>query len=308
LVPLPVAQDTLLLHPATLQVGPGELRLNEIMAAPDQGQGEWVEIAASGSQSLDLTGYRMRDQDGSWRGLPELRLAAGEFLVLTQDSLALAAWHLENCVHGAVTDCSVDLAISRQRHLPGWPNLNNTPTAERDFADRIYLSNPSGDVIDHLTYGGVASVTAVPAIAGLSLERLAVAPRNPAAANWAPCTALTGSTPGCGNSVATTVDIPADFTVLPTILDPAAGVTTVHFLFRLAEPQAAWGLRVFDLWGGLVRDLGGDSLGPGPRDLIWDGRDDQGRLAGPGGYVGVLEVRDHGLQGLVRSKVLLVIR
>jgi hypothetical protein len=202
----------------------------------------------------------------------------------------------------------VDLAISRQRHLSGWPNLNNTPTAERNFADRIYLSNPSGDVIDHLTYGGEGSVTAVPAVTGLSLERLAGVPRNPAASNWAPSTALTGSTPGCDNSVATPANLTADFTVEPSILDPAAGVTTVHFLFTLREPQAAWELRVFDLWGGLVRDLGGDSLGPGPRDLIWEGKDDQGRRAGPGGYVGLLEVRDRRFQSLSQSKVLLVIR
>ena len=32
--------------------------------------------------------------------------------------------------------------------------------------------------------------------------------------------------------------------------------------------------------GGVARDLrdfGGDGLGPGPRDLLWDGRDDRGR-------------------------------
>jgi hypothetical protein len=42
--------------------------------------------------------------------------------------------------------------------------------------------------------------------------------------------------------------------------------------------------------------------------LTWDGRDDQGRTAGPGGYVVLLEVRDGEHRILQREKVLLVIR
>jgi hypothetical protein len=308
MVPLPSGPDTLVLHPASLQVGPGNLILNEVLAVPRRGQGEWVEIAVVGDQAVDLVGHSLRDEDGSWRPLPELRLEPGNFLVLAQDSFALAAWHLDNQAHGAVTDCRPELAIANQRNLPGWPTLNNTPTGERDFADRVYLADPAGHVIDHLTIGGDGSLVGGESEPGLSLERLAPIPRNPGASNWAPCTAGTGSTPGCPNSVARGGAIPMEFTIQPRILDPAAGASSVHFLFTLSGEQVGWELRVFDLWGGLVRDLGGENLGAGPRDLPWDGRDDQGRRAGPGGYVVLLEVRDRFLHCLAREKVLMVIR
>ncbi len=91
-------------------------------------------------------------------------------------------------------------------------------------------------------------------------------------------------------------------------MDPAAGIFAVHFQFTLTGKQTGWELRVFDRWGVLVRDLGGDNLGAGPRDLVWDGRDDQGRPSGPGGFVVLLEVLDVNFNRLAREKSLMVIR
>jgi hypothetical protein len=307
-VPLPGESDTLSLHPASLQVGPGDLILNEVLAGPGQGQGEWVELSTSRKGGVDLAGFSLRDEDGLWRPLPDRWLEPEGFLVLAQDSLALASWHRDNYDHGAVTGCTMELAISRQWNLAGWPTLNNNPPAERDFADRLYLSDPAGVVVDHVTIGESGSPVGAQSVSGLSLERLAQAPRNPGASNWALCTALTGSTPGCANSVATTAVMTTEFSVQPRVLDPVTGITTVHFLFTLTGPQAGWELRVFDLNGCLVRDFGGDSLGPGPRDLIWDGRDDRDHHAGTGGYVALLEITDRSGQSLDKKKALVVIR
>ena len=308
LVPNPEGADTLVLHPAALQVGPGDLILNEVLAVPRQGQGEWVELTCGGIGEVDLTGHFLRDEDGPWRPLPSLRLVPGDFLVLAQDSLALGMWHLDNRAHGAVGTCSPESAIAHQVNLPGWPSLNNTPPADRIFADRLYLADPAGNVIDHLTIGPGLSLIGGDSDPGLSLERLAPMPRNPGASNWTPCTAMTGSTPGCANSVAMAGSIPTGFTVQPRVMDPAAGISTVHFQFTLTGRQTGWELRVFDLWGVLVRDLGGENLGAGPRDLVWDGRDDQGRPAGPGGFVVLLEVIDGNFNRLAREKTLMVIR
>jgi flagellar hook assembly protein FlgD len=61
-------------------------------------------------------------------------------------------------------------------------------------------------------------------------------------------------------------------------------------VFVLPATAVRWRLRVFDLWGVLVRDFGGDDVGAGPRDLLWDGRDDAGTAVPAGGYVFALEV------------------
>jgi hypothetical protein len=212
--------------------------------------------------------------------LPDLRLGSGEFAVLAQDSLALAGWQAANLAHGAHTTCDTGIAFANLRQLPGWPSLNNAPPAGRDHADRVFLAEPGGAVVDHLTLAGGA--------AGRSLERLALKPRNPGADNWALATAGQGSTPGCPNSVSLTVAVPGPLVVEPGILAPGQGTTTIHFLFTVDPGHRGWRLRVFDLWGEQVRDLGGEDLGPGTRDLPWDGTDESGRTLPGGGYIAVL--------------------
>jgi len=308
LVPLTVLPDTLVQTVASLQVGPGAVVLNEVMAAPDQGQGEWVELAIGQAGPVNLAGYSLRDQDGSWKSLPETALFEGMFLVLAQDSLALLDWHRENLDHGAVSDCEAWNGGVALRQLGGWPSLNNSPPEDRDFADRLYLADSLGQVVDHLTLTDGRDEEYVTLPPGSSLERQGLRPPNPGASNWAVCTAAAGSTPGCPNSVSRTGAVPAALTVVPRVLEEAAGVSVVHFLFSLDGTLSGWNLRVFDLWGSLVRDLGGEDLGPGPRDLLWDGRDDRGRPAGPGGYVVLLELRDRSGHVLARSKALMAIR
>lgn len=306
LVPLPAAGDTLTLHPAGLQVGPGELILNEVLSTPGQGQGEWVELVATAVGSGDLVGYSLRDEDGPWRPLPANFLVDGDFLVLAQDSLALVLWHQDNQGQGGTIGCPPGGAPVPIRNLAGWPTLNNTPGGDRDFADRVYLSDPAGHVIDHLTLGEPEGGRL--GEPGLSVERIAVDPTNPGSSNWAVCTARTGSTPGCANSVAASGFMTTGLSIRPRVLDPESGVTAVHFLFTLRGEQTGWEVRVFDLWGSLVRDLGGEKLGPGRRDLLWDGRDDKGQPAGPGGYVVLLDILDRFDHKLGREKVLMVIR
>ena len=50
----PGAPDTLRLDAGRLQVGPAVLVLSEVLAAPDAGQGEWVEVQAVGPTAVDL--------------------------------------------------------------------------------------------------------------------------------------------------------------------------------------------------------------------------------------------------------------
>ena len=98
------------------------------------------------------------------------------------------------------------------------------------------------------------------------------------------------------------------FQATPRLLDRLEGATTLHLRFAVLPGQQGWELRVYDLWGALVKDFGGDLFGPGPRDLIWDGLDDQGLPVGPGAYVALLELRGEGSRLLARQKILLGVR
>jgi hypothetical protein len=77
---------------------------------------------------------------------------------------------------------------------------------------------------------------------------------------------------------------------------------------NVPAPAVGYELRVFDLWGRLVRDLGGDDLGPGPREAIWDGRGEDGDPLPAGGYVAAVLWRDAGGGCRAATRRLVVIR
>jgi hypothetical protein len=275
--------ETLVVDLGQFQVGPAELVLNEVMGAPGAGQGEWIELLCPGTEAVNLGSYLIRDEDGQWLPLPEEILQPGELAVLAQDAAALVSWGNANLQEG-LADCSDGGFLPPVLEMPGaWPNLNNSPPGDRDFSDRVYLCGGDGTVLDQVTLGSEGP--------NVSLERIAWAPVNPIASNWAPCTSLAGGTPGCPNSLSRPDEAVAALTINPPVLDPGQGVSALHFRFPVELPAEGWCLRVFNTWGEAVRDLGCEMLGPGPRDLIWDGRDDQGQPVPGGPYVVLLQLR-----------------
>ena len=304
---VPGRADTLRSQVGPVQVGAGTLRLHEVLPAPDQGQGEWVEIEWTGTQALDLAGYALRDEDGSWARLPSVLMAPGQLVVAAEDSAALMDWWLANRNAGAAP-CAATSAAPLLLSPSGWPSLNNTAPDSRLHADRVYLADPQGVVIDAVAWGGPQHELPD---RGLSLERIGAEPVNPGATNWMVSTSLAGSTPGCANSVAA---VPVDaaggeaLAVSPPLLDRLTGPSAVHIRFSLVGVEAGWEVLVFNLWGDEVRDFGGDVRGPGPRDLVWDARDNSGRSVGPGAYIVWLEIRRDNDQVLRREKVRMVVR
>ena len=304
---MPGRADTLRVELGTVQVGAAVLRLNEVMAVPSQGQGEWVELQWTGEQAGDLAGYRLRDEDGDWTLLPAVPLGPGQIVLAAQDSAALAGWLAANEAAGAV-GCE-GTAAPPVLVVPGaWPSLNNTPPAGRLHADQVYLADSNLVVIDAVAWGGPGQ--AAPD-RDVSLERLSAEPVNPGAFHWALCTAAAGSTPGCRNSVATAEGGVAGGDRLrgvPPLLDRRTGPVALHLTFGLAGDETGWELRLFNLWGDGVRDFGGDARGAGPRDLLWDGTNDAGLPVSVGAYLAWLETRAADGRILRREKFRLVVR
>lgn len=301
-------EDTLSVGLGGYQVGPGFLILNEVLPAPEAGQGEWIEVACPGPEAVLLSGYRLRDQDGSWQVLPEIRLSPGEMAVLAQDRPGLVDWLHANRSAGLPGDCLEQPEGLVVLELPGsWPTLNNSPPTDRTFADRVYLADSTGTVVDLVTLGALGGAGEV--ISGVSWERMAVRPVNPTQENWTYCTSLAGATCGCPNSVAQAGSAwpVAGLSVEPAVLDVGEGLTSQHFRFQVPPVARGWDVRIFDTWGHLVRDMGGEFLGPGPRDLVWDGRDDEGRPAGTGAYLVLLQLRDSHGQLVATDKALSVV-
>lgn len=292
------AADSLRTTICGFQVGPSTLGLSEVLGAPRDGQGEWIELVSGAADRFDLRGYRLRDADGGWVRLPSGSLAPGERAVVAQDSVALWGWLAANA---AGPDGSAGCGVTPRR-LAGWPSLNNSAPEGRDYADRVLLADSTGAVIDHVTLPEPDG-----SAVGRSLERVA----NGGASGWLTSLAAAGSTPGCPNSVSPPIDVlPPDvgLAASPSTVDRAEGAAAMHLLFRVPDREAGWDLIVYDLDGRRVRDLGGDRAGPGPRDVLWDLHDDHGRPVAAGGYVAVLRLPTGAGGGRGAARLLLAVR
>lgn len=271
-----------------VQVGCGPVFITEVLAAPSFHQGEWLEIQA-GDERINLEDFKIRDEEGGWHDLPAVLMEPGQFALIAQDSTALENWHHENLMQGLVLDCSVGQLNQSLREMPGsWPSLNNSSPEGRTYADRVYLADNEGD-IDHVTIPGDDTAAD---FGGISWERMSHDSRSLRWGRWRPSVAIQGGTPGCPNSVAMEGEVTGNLKVEPAVLDALQGQTVVHIRFLLQGDEVGWHVEIYDLWGGLVRDLGGGETGTGPGDLIWDGRDDRGNSVSRGGYV-VLLLKSH---------------
>ncbi len=304
-ISLPDGEAPLRIPVSQLQVGAGIVFLSEIMSAPVAHQGEWIEIQSLG-EGINLGAFQIRDEEGSWKALPEVYLPSGEFIVVAQDSSALHWWHQSNLLQGVVLDCPATELPESLRQMPSsWPSLNNNPPDDRPYADRVYLSDLQGNILDYVTLPGSDSL---PDAEGLSWERMSHHSQSPRWRDWRSCTAPQGGTPGCANSVGDLLLPESALSAEPAVLDAMSGSWVTHIRFVLDAMETNWHVEVYNLWGSLVRDLGGAVNGPGIRDLVWDGRNNQGHHVSMGAYVILLHLGRNSEAFRPVAKTLVVVR
>ncbi len=303
---IPTGGGDLVLTLSEYQVGQDDIFLSEVMAVPPAGGCEWVEVGNAGTQPRELSSLRLRDEDGDWHVLPPIVLPGGDLVVLVQDRTRFFAWWEEILSTGALTACPSAQVTAAVHELPGsWPSLNNTPPRDRTYADRVYLSEGDGVVLDHVTLGGQGTELT----AGRSFERISPIPRGDPLRNWVVATTPLGATPACQNSVSWSEQTAEQFSLRPNPFYPTGlGRNTVlHLFFVLGAGEEGWDAQIFDLWGHRVRDLGGDRLGPGSREVLWDGRGDDQEPLPPGAYIVLLRTYDAQAQLRLARKQLAVL-
>ena len=159
--------------------------VNEFVARPGGGEGEWIELANPGPAAADLSGWTIADGTGRARRLPDgLRMKAGGYLVLAARPESLrAAFALPETV-----------TVVRPA---GWPILNDHDHAGGDPADEIVLADAAGTVVDSVAYFEAW----LPPRVGQSLERASAVSPGTEAGNWGWSQDPDGATPGRANSV-----------------------------------------------------------------------------------------------------------
>ena len=172
-----------------------------------------------------------------------------------------------------------------------FPSLNNDE-------EHVQLIDYSNTVIDELFYSaGWGGDT------GVSLERINPDFTSQDSSNWASSASPFGSTPGEGNSVFVAV-LPSDavLSASPNPFSPDGDghedVTIIQYDLPLTTAFVS--LKIFDVMGREIRDLLNAAPSGNHRQVIWDGRKNDGERASMGVYIMFLEALSQG-KGVIKQ-------
>lgn len=245
------------------------LVINEIMFQPATGLAEWVELYNHGGEAINLRYLFFADaRDTVSISAGDDLIEPGEFIVLGGDS-AIAGQYA--------------IAPERLRINSRFPTLNN------DFDD-LRLLGPTFITYDRVNYAQDWYGREVEP--GTSLEKLNPAFNGQIKQNWAASAAPGGSTPGKENSLLITA-LPAQgqLEIVPNPFSPDGDgredFAAIHF--QLPVETAFINLRIFDTRGRMIRRLADGEPAGSRGQFVWDGKDEQGRIARIGAYVCLLE-------------------
>ena len=240
------------------------LLVSEVWSSPREGCPQFVEVMNAGDTPVDLAGFSLRDT----RARP-VRLAVDAFVLEPGAVVAVTADPAD------LLACAPSAPPSRVVGVTGaWPTFNRSGGA---VADSVVLLDSLGIAVDAVAYPAVGS-----ALAGRSLERVDLfVGRGPAV--WRLSSSATGCSPAIANS-ASLYEAPR---VGGVDASPNPFVPHEGELLRLAmhpeSPVARVVVHVYDIDGRRVAELG--AVSAFPTLIVWDGRDETGRIVPPGIYV-----------------------
>lgn len=174
------------------------VKINELMYAPKDGEPEWIELYNATENSVNLKGWKIRDNNTNWYSLSaaDCYVLPDSFLVLTKSDTIFSFHDIDS---SKVLICTA---------LPKFFLVNT--------GDTISIHDSMGSLVDSVFYdpswGGSD---------GRSLERISADASPFLSTNWGSSLDSSGSTPGRRNSIAQCdYDLRvADFSAIISIID-----------------------------------------------------------------------------------------
>jgi len=228
--------------------------LNEVMAAPKNGETEWIEVYNQGDSPVNLFDWNIVDSTGKSKGL-----VCEHSFVSGNGYAVISGGHL-------IYDVS---EISPLVIVDGFPALNND-------GDVIKLFDFTGVLIDSMLYEDAPS--------GYSFELISTE-MSGTVSGWDKCVDPSGETPGTLNSIhysnVSVENVKKNKTIeLSVSPNPFPDVITISY--SLPFPLARIRLYVYDRRGRLVAKIRDTEESGSEWIGSWDGRNNGARLsAGP---------------------------
>ena len=268
--------------------GPGlRLIFNEILANPRSGQAEWVELLNADIREVDLSAIRFADAGDTVALSPAMTLLRpGEFRVISGNP-----------------DLPLQYSLDQALFLPvsGFPALNNG-------GDYLSLLGWGEVVYDRLGYTDLWYGRE--SEAGTSLEKINPGLNGADPASWAASVAGGGSTPGYENSLFSEVPVTETaVTISPNPFSPDGdGQEDFAVLaYQLPVESALLNARIYDLRGREIRLLANALPVSSRGTLVWDGKEDDGRMSRIGAYLVRVLARDNRQQNVFAHQTTVVL-
>ncbi len=284
----------------------GEIVVNEIMFDPRandsdglQDQTEYLELHSTVDQLLTLSGMFWTDQaneDGiadtvRFVGEPVGISGEGFAVVFAQQPVVpLDEVYVNSSLVQAFPADYLDLGVTLIA-------VNASSLGLLNDGDLVNLHRLDGTKIDSVFYDPAWHNPNLRESKGVSLERYDPNGPSSLARNWSSSVALGGGTPGETNSVFLSPDITGDtegLSINPSPFSPDddgfEDVTAIAY--SLQSAAALIRVRIFDSRGRIVRSLEESRIAASTGNIIWDGKDDDGRDLRIGIYVVLLEAID----------------
>jgi hypothetical protein len=272
------------------------LVINEIMYAPLTGAAEYVEVVNIGSVTVDVNGWKIRDRATSG-GANVYMLAKRARLIQPNELFVLAS------------DSSI------LRLFPGLDTLrltiaNQSSLSLNNDGDDVVLIDPTGFVVDSVTYLPAWHNPNVRDVTGRSLEKINPFLASNDSRNWTTCTQPIGGTPGHQNSVyAPTLPEVSKIAITPNPFSPDGDGREDFAVIQYELPLSVSVIRVriYDAVGRLIRTLANNEPAGARGSIVWDGLDDEKRKARVGVYIVLLEAIADGGGVIETAKAALVV-
>lgn len=278
----------------------GDLIVNEIMYRPlsddfddRPNQPEYFEVVNPTERWISLQGLFTTNRPRDNGTADTLDLGIGQQHVAPAGSYAVVYAEPEADAEAPAT---LDAAFPGQDLSgPDAPTVVAVPRSRlglRVQADRLRLHRADGRPVATVDYNPDWHAPGVQDTRGLSLERISrTAPANNAT-NWTSSVHPEGGTPGFPNSVGPP---PAEGPPARVQADPSPFAPEVDQATRIQYALSFspdWvQLRIFDAQGRPVRTLEETVLSGPEGEVLWDGRNDQGRVVRMGIYVVLFEAQ-----------------
>jgi hypothetical protein len=255
----------------------GSIVINEIMALPSPGEGQWLELLNNSSEPLPLVGCRIKTGTSSAGFGASFTLPVGDYIVLAENPASVRERY--GMVAPVIT---VEGAF---------PHLSATSSASR----RVSLCDRTGRAVDEAAYPVPES--------GRSLEK-----ENPSGGPdltvWVPAWGPVAATPGLRNMAAQPLS--PDF---ECIVSPIPATDTVGISIRTPYHGSFVVIKVYDLAGREIRRLLDGERYPASIQACWDGKDAGGRPVPTGAYILQVEiVPTEGGRSFTRAQAVVIAR